>query len=140
MSNGMHLEGRDLPLHMQEQAAMAIINQDFKRCFAGKFKIKSGNEIPMEERQKIYSKAIEVWGRDLQMVVAVEELSECQKEICKMIRGNENTLHLAEEIADAAVMLEQITLMFDIRQEVCSYMDAKIKRLAERVNHNDAEM
>lgn len=89
--------------------------------------------IPYEERKKVYAKAIGTWGDWTQMVVAIEELSECQKEICKILRGGENFPHLAEEIADAIIMLEQLRLIFNINDQVCECMDAKVRRLEERL-------
>jgi hypothetical protein len=65
--------------------------------------------------------------------VAVEELSEVQKEICKVLRGKGDIAHLAEEIADATIMLEQLRLFFALNDEVCAQMDAKVSRLAEKV-------
>ncbi|MBR4291644.1 MAG: hypothetical protein IKT52_13550 [Oscillospiraceae bacterium] len=87
--------------------------------------------IPYEERRKVYSKALSVWGDRAQMIVAIEELSECQKEICKILRGGENFPHLAEEIADATIMLEQLRLIFNINDQVCECMDAKVRRLQD---------
>lgn len=89
--------------------------------------------IPYEERRKVYSKALAAWGDQAQMIVAIEELSECQKEICKILRGGENFPHLAEEIADATIMLEQLRLIFNINDDVNECMDAKIRRLEERL-------
>lgn len=91
------------------------------------------NQIPYEIRRKVYTRAREVNGLDKQLVVAVEELSEVQKEICKVLRGEGSMAHLAEEIADATIMLEQLRLFFDINQKVCEQMDAKMTRLAENV-------
>ena len=89
--------------------------------------------IPYEERRKVYSKALAAWGDRAQMIVAIEELSECQKEICKILRGGENFPHLAEEIADATIMLEQLRLIFNINDQVNECMDAKVRRLEERL-------
>lgn len=94
------------------------------------------NKIPYEERCKTYMNALIAFGDRAQMIVAVEELSECQKEICKILRGGENFPHLAEEIADATIMLEQLRNMFNINDLVCEYMDAKVQRLDERLRRN----
>ena len=92
-----------------------------------------GNAVPYEERRRIYLNALATWGDKAQMIVAVEELSECQKEICKILRGGENFPHLAEEIADATIMLEQLRLIFNINDQVCECMDAKVRRLEKRL-------
>ena len=89
-------------------------------------------EIDYSERCKTYTKAMLAFGERNQLIVAVEELSECQKEICKILRGGEDYRNLAEEVADATIMLEQVRLMFNINDCVCNFMDEKIKRLEDR--------
>ena len=91
------------------------------------------NKIPYSERCKTYTNALIAFGERNQLIVAIEELSECQKEICKILRGGEDFRHLAEEIADASIMLEQIQLIFNIDDCVENFMDEKIKRLDDRV-------
>ena len=91
------------------------------------------NKIDFEQRCKVYTNALIAFGAGAQMIVAIEELSECQKEICKIMRGGENFPHLAEEIADATIMLEQLRLMFNLNEAVCEQMDRKVLRLDERL-------
>lgn len=87
------------------------------------------NKIPFEDRKKVYMNALITYGDRHQMIKCLEEMSECTKEICKILNGGENFDHLAEEIADATVTLEQMRLMFNINDRVCEYMDAKVQRL-----------
>ena len=89
------------------------------------------SRIPYEERVKTYTNALVAFGEDNQCFVAIEELSEAQKEICKILRGEENLEHLAEEIADATIMLEQIRLIFGINDLTNEWIDIKVKRLDE---------
>lgn len=91
------------------------------------------NIISFDERTKIYADAAETFGNNMQIVVALEELSEVQKELCKALRGKVNTFNLAEEVADATIMLEQIRQMFNINEQVCGYMDEKVLRLQNRI-------
>lgn len=91
------------------------------------------NKIGYVERCAVYSDALDVFGGDTQLIVAVEELSECQKEICKVLRGDGDLEHLAEEVADATIMIEQVRIMFDINDATCRHMDAKIERLKKRI-------
>lgn len=91
------------------------------------------NKIGYVERCAVYSDALDVFGGDTQLIVAVEELSECQKEICKVLRGDGDLEHLAEEVADATIMLEQVLIMFNINNATCRHMDAKIERLKKRI-------
>lgn len=85
--------------------------------------------IPYEERCKTYMNALITYGDRHQMIKCLEEMSECAKEICKILNGGENFDHLAEEIADATITLEQMRLMFNINDRVIDYMDAKVLRL-----------
>ena len=87
------------------------------------------NQIPYDERAKVYMNALITYGDRKQMVKCLEELAECQQAICKIILGGENFDHLAEEIADATITLEQMRLLFNINERVCEYMDAKVERL-----------
>lgn len=91
------------------------------------------NKIPYEQRVQTYTNALITYGEKAQMVVAMEELSECQKEICKLLRGKGNLANLAEEIADATIMLEQLRLFFQVNDLVCQKMDEKISRLDNRL-------
>jgi hypothetical protein len=86
-----------------------------------------------EERLKTYTNALLAYGEEKQCIVAIEELSECQKEICKALRGKGDREHLAEEIADATITLEQMRLLFNINDRVCQYMDAKVQRLDDNL-------
>lgn len=95
------------------------------------------NAIPYLQRLKIYDKAFRVYGEEKQCIVAIEELSECQKEICKVLRGNGHMDHLAEEIADATIMLEQMRIMFGLNEMVCIKMDEKVERLSKRLEQDN---
>lgn len=87
----------------------------------------------METRKKIYEDALVKWGRHNQLTVAIEELSELQKEICKYFRHEGKHEDLIEEAADVSIMLEQIILMFDIEDEVKKVMEEKLQRLKGRI-------
>lgn len=77
----------------------------------------------------IYKKAINTFGESAQMIVALEECSELQKEITKLLRGKGNLEHLAEEMADAEIMLEQLKLIFGLHSQVTKVKGEKIARL-----------
>ena len=86
-----------------------------------------------KNRKKVYVQAIEQWGAEAQLVIALEELNECGKEICKVLRGKGDMAHLAEEVADATIMLEQVRIMFNINDNVQREMERKILRLEHRI-------
>ena len=86
------------------------------------------------DRQEVYRQALDVFGAEAQLVVALEELSEAQKEICKFLRGKGDPEHLTEEIADAQIMLEQVQMLCGIDDgAVQEQMDSKIERLRGRI-------
>ena len=59
----------------------------------------------MKEKE-VLEAALSAYGSEIQRVVAIEELSELQKELCKSLRGQTDRQHIAEEIADVQIMLE----------------------------------
>lgn len=83
--------------------------------------------------KETYIKAIKTYGADMQQTVAIEEMSELIKELCKNKRGNANISHIAEEIADVQIMLEQLILIFDIKNVVDAYKIYKVDRLNKRL-------
>jgi hypothetical protein len=87
------------------------------------------NKIPYNERAKVYVNAFITYGEGFQIIKAVEEMSECIQAICKVCLGGEDFSNLAEEIADATIMLEQLRIIFNNNEEVCRFMDEKILRL-----------
>ena len=84
-------------------------------------------------REEIYTKLLELYG-DNQIIIAIEELSELQKELCKSLRGNYNYDNIVEEIADVEIMLEQMKLYFNILNKDLERMkEHKIERTKERL-------
>ena len=79
-------------------------------------------------------RAIEAWGEDSQMKMLLEEMSELQKEICKSWRGANNVDHIAEEIADVEIMLEQLKLMTGSVDKVKTFREQKLRRLEKRLD------
>jgi NTP pyrophosphatase (non-canonical NTP hydrolase) len=84
-------------------------------------------------RSELYAKAIECYGKDNQIRMAIEEMSELTKELCKFFRGETDLFDLSSEIADVFITLEQLILIFDCEIEVESYIERKINRLSERL-------
>ena len=82
----------------------------------------------------IYERAIETYGKDMQLNVAIEEFSELTKEICKYKRGEGNIEHIIEEMADCQIMLSQLRIIFGIRLDDISRIKwEKLERLAKRL-------
>lgn len=100
-------------------------------------------EIDFEARAQVYDRAIDTFGVEKQLVVAVEELSELQKEVCKALRFEDlqvNTHHMAEEIADVLIMAEQLQRIFGIGDLVKRYQNKKILRLVQRLEGREHRM
>ena len=70
-----------------------------------------------KEIQTFIDIVVSKYGTNHQVTVAIEELSELQKELCKFIRKSGNLSNIAEEIADVQLMLWQMQTVFDVRQE-----------------------
>ena len=91
------------------------------------------SKFAYEERKAVYDAALGKWGAKMQATVAIEEMSEVIKEITKMLRGKLDREHMAEEIADATIMLEQLCQMLNINDSVESWMDYKVAALKRKV-------
>lgn len=100
-------------------------------------------EMTQEREAAILEGAIHKWGNTLQITVAIEELSELQKALCKYQRWAaitedgegrvEVVAAIKEEIADVFIMLNQLELIFgDCTEEEI----AKLERL-ERLVRDD---
>lgn len=84
------------------------------------------------ETTEIYKRMIEKFGKEAQTIVAIEELSELQKALCKHLRGQTNFENIIEEIADVKIMLAQLELIFDCDLLVIQEMAKKLQRTEER--------
>lgn len=84
-------------------------------------------------RDEILKNALSHYGGNMQMIVAIEEMSELIKELCKVFRGSENSAHIAEEIADVRIMLDQMEIFFDCNKQVEIIESEKLQRLVERM-------
>ena len=84
------------------------------------------------ERLKVYKELFLAYD-EKQFIVAIEELSELQKELCKLLRNKGKKENIIEEVADVKIMLEQIEYFFNIDYEVEEQIDKKIERTKERL-------
>lgn len=81
------------------------------------------------ERERIYKKAIEQYGPFHQTVISMEEMAELIKELSKNYRGESNRPRIAEEVADVRIMMEQLCIIYNIKEEVEREMKKKLARL-----------
>lgn len=79
--------------------------------------------------KQIIARGIEKFGNN-QLIVAIEELSELQKELCKYFRGKPNLNHITEELSDVMIMCETIKQFFNINEnDIEKIMSEKLERI-----------
>lgn len=84
----------------------------------------------------VCERAVTVYGKTSQLIICMEEMAELTKELSKNLRGQDNLPHIAEEVADVEIMLEQVKVMFGLRETVEDYREAKLLRLSDRINRD----
>jgi NTP pyrophosphatase (non-canonical NTP hydrolase) len=86
----------------------------------------------LNPRKELFIKLIQQYDKQ-QLIVAIEELSELQKELCKSLRGKPNIEAIKEELADVWIMFQQIKLYFGIESfDIQTIVDEKLQRTKER--------
>lgn len=80
---------------------------------------------------------IDRYGEGHQLNIAIEEMSELTKEICKYFRDPVKVKHydaIMEELADVLIMCRQIQMIFGIPTDELKFeMDFKLNRTLERM-------
>lgn len=96
-----------------------------------------------EEMMRLYLKAIERFGEGAQIMKAIEEFAELTQALCKAAEVSGNTdpeildgicEHLAEEMADAQIMLHQLLLIFRNTGAMSDWTERKLDRLEARLS------
>ena len=82
---------------------------------------------------EVLQAAIEKYGAEAQVVVALEEMAELQQALTKFLRGNPDQKNINEEMADVSIMLEQLKLIFNNRAAVTHWEHKKLTRLEQRL-------
>ena len=91
------------------------------------------------ERERTYKRALYRWGMQAQVQIAIEEMAELTKALCKLSRFGltPGVLEsIEEELADVSIMIEQLEMMFEINLE--NAVSKKVNRLKERLDSLDA--
>lgn len=83
-----------------------------------------------ESKSDVIEKAMKTFGKDMQKIVAMEELAELQQALSKDLRGKGHNVE--EEIADVTIMLMQLELMYD-KRKIKEWIDKKIDRLDKKL-------
>lgn len=86
---------------------------------------------------EIMKQAIASYGENMQLLKAVEEMAELQKEIIKYLEGANNRNQIVEEMADVGIMLDQLKIIFSTENDLPRMRKSKLKRLENRMNKRD---
>jgi NTP pyrophosphatase (non-canonical NTP hydrolase) len=89
------------------------------------------NEIKPRD---IYEEAVEKWGVESQLWVAIEEMGELVTALSHFWRGRITDSDVAEEIADVMLVIEQMAYIFG-REVVTKKLADKKERLASRLDY-----
>lgn len=84
---------------------------------------------------EVLQRALDNYSSQAQIVMVFEEMSELQKELCKYLRGLGSFEHIAEEIADVEIMLEQLKMLFCCADDVRDVRRRKVERLKVRLDN-----
>ena len=78
-------------------------------------------------------RVIETFGKQMQMIVAIEELAELIQALTKVLRFKPDFDNVAEETADAEIAIEELKIMFNNRKDVEDWTTKKLVRLEDRI-------
>lgn len=85
--------------------------------------------------QQKMMRVIDYHGTRLQKIVAIEEMSELTKEISKDLRDKGDRDHIAEEMADVLLMLDELAIIYNITYtELSAIKHAKLNRECHRIS------
>ena len=96
--------------------------------------------MTQEERVKYYKLFLKTWGKNAQINMCIEEMSELTKALCKYFRKKDTMLtpdeiyNIKEEIADVLNMAEQMREIFGY-EEIEKIRDEKMERTILRLNN-----
>lgn len=97
----------------------------------GRFEEKQGQQ-DAAEIMAVLTAAVDTWGKAAQVDMAIEEMAELQKELLNERRGRNN--HIAEEMADVRIMLQQMEIIFQNAGDVERIFREKVARLDQRLH------
>ncbi len=110
--------------------------------------IEDRGELPSVSDYETLEAAILKYGAENQTNIAIEEMSELTKALLKERRQTQNRGFdvsavkkfeddIAEEMADVIIMLVQLQMIYDNKDEVSKYINSKVERLKVRKGSNE---
>lgn len=97
------------------------------------------------QRHDILARAVKTWGESSQVDIAIEEMAELTKALCKIRRARNSAdrptaiINAVEEIVDVQIMLDQLRIIYSraVDKMEPSIEDAKLQRLIARLDRHD---
>lgn len=90
-----------------------------------------------EDLKNLSNEVIDTIG-PLAMIIAMEECSELQKAISKLLRGKGDTDNLAEEIADVIISIEFLKSKYQISDEtITKWLNVKSERIKHKLENKE---
>ena len=128
------------PEHREDHPNMDAINEACRMGMEAMQELRdrenAENIQAAQAEMAIYEAAVQRFGEQAQILIAVEEMAEPTKALLKYIRygGAREVLDsIAEERADVEIMLEQLRIIYGNRSEVDTIKAEKLLRLSERL-------
>ena len=89
------------------------------------------------EEQEIYKKAVELWGKQFQTDMMIEEATELIKAILKNRRGKNTDDDIISEMVDCQIMLNQMRIIMNDESKWNRWMAFKLKRLTSMIEKSN---
>lgn len=88
----------------------------------------------VKEQMTRYKRILKHYGKEHQMLKAVEEMAELTAEILRYKNGRADRKAIFEEMADTIIMLTQLAMIMNIKdEELASEIEAKLDRTIARM-------
>lgn len=85
-----------------------------------------------DKKRKIYNKALNAYGIHAQQMMVVEECAELMNAIAKAWRGRLSAEDIITELADVAIMVEQMAFFYG-EERFYKEKERKLERLKKRM-------
>lgn len=117
-----------------ELLGYANVNEDFLIDYHEEIKNIEDKMILDRKNVVLYERLHERYKGE-QLIVAIEEMSELQKELCKLLRNEIRSMdNIEEEIADVSIMLEQLMIIMGITPNTLAKIrEKKLHRTWSRI-------
>ena len=95
----------------------------------------------MVNNQRVYKKALKLYGLTSQIDITIEECSELIQALVKFKRyGTDKTVtKILDELVDATIMIEQMIASFHLRDKFYERKKYKIERLIKRLEKEETK-